>query len=741
MFHMSVSAGIDANKSSPIHVLHLLWSLQRAGAEVLLLNAVGEFPASDFRHTVCCLGEDGPLRALFEAKGCEVHVLGKRTPGDALRVIPACARLIRQIGPDIVHIHRHGPDIWGQVASLLAGHRCVVTTEHGPYMQDVTGEAGFPWYKTALRRLLCPQVRVTLAISKAVADDLLRHRVVCRRRVRIAHNGVDESKFMPRKRACMPGPVIGAAGRLIPLKGFDALLEAFALVRRTCPDAQLRIAGEGPDRDRLASLVREKGLSDGVELLGEVADMAGFLQSLDVFAMPSRREGFGMAVLEAMSCGLPVVASDAGGLKEIVLDGVNGRLVHAGDEKALAGALTELLSDAALAERLGREARRSVENRFSLQRMVRRYEQAYRDARADAEGHPRHDEIPPSLAGVAGMRAHKITLLLDYRGQLNMSTRRLNIGMDLVLLRRFFDDLGYELVVRDFASLDLRSEDFAGHQIIYQSSEDQDLLYKGYIEDVLLGLQLQGARLIPDFLKFRAHHNKAFMEILRDVCGVPELQTVRARTFGTYEDLLQHPPTIGGGLVLKQAAGCMSANVVLVKDEAALKRAARRLSRSVRAWDDLKEAVKGWVRPWHASVSCHRQKFVAQEFIPGLQNDFKVLVYGDRVYVMKRQNRPGDFRASGSGLFEWPATPPEALMELAHKVQRALQVPFISLDMGYVDGRCHVFEFQFTQFGPIALEGAPFHFELCDGRWMKVMGRSIVEEEYAQSIAAFLEAD
>jgi len=733
--------GKSSKAGGPVHILHILWSLQRGGAEVLLLNSLGAYPQGDFMHTLCCLGGDGPLRAAFEAKGCDVHVMGKQAVGDAWRVISSCARLIRKLKPDVVHIHRHGPDVWGQLAALLAGHRCVVATEHGPYMQDVTGEEGFPWYKTALRRLLCPQVRVTLAISKAVADDLLRHRVVCRRRIRIAHNGVDESQFVPRKGARPSGPVIGAAGRLIPLKGFDALLGAFALVRRNCPDAQLRIAGEGPDRGRLDSLVREKGLSDGVELLGELADMAGFLQSLDVFAMPSRREGFGMAVLEAMSCGLPVVASDAGGLKEIVQDGVNGRLVPAGDEKALADALCAILTDRALAERFGRESRRSVESRFTLQRMARRYEQAYRDAMADAAGHPRRDEIPPSLMHAAGAKERRITLLVDYRGQLNMSTRRLNIGMDLVLLRRCFDDLGYELDVRDFASLDLRSEDFADKAVVYQSSEDRDLLYKGYIEDVLLGLQMQGARLVPDFLKFRAHHNKAFMEILRDVCGVPELQTIRAKTFGAYEELLQHPPKIGEGLVLKQAAGCMSANVVLVKDEAALKRAARRISRSPRMWDDLKEVVKGWVRPWHARVSCHRQKFVAQEFVPGLRNDFKVLAYSDRIYVMARQNRPGDFRASGSGLFEWPATPPEALMELARKVQRALQVPFISLDMGYADGRCHVFEFQFTQFGPIALEGAPFHFESRDGRWIKVMGRSIVEEEYARSVAAFLEAD
>ena len=371
--------GTSSKAEGPIHVLHILWSLQRGGAEVLLLNSLGAYPPGDFRHTLCCLGGDGPLRSAFEAKGCDVHVMGKRRPSDAPRVLTACALLIRRLRPDVVHLHRDGPDIWGQLAALLAGHRCVVVTEHGPYTLDTGESAIFRWGKTMLRRLLQRQVRITLAISRAVADDLLLHKVAPASRIRVVHNGVDEAVFTPGSKRS-PRGIIGTAGRLIPLKGFDVLVRAFTRVLREYPTAKLRIAGEGPDRTRLAGLIESQGLSGRAELIGRVEEMRGFLQSLDVFVMPSIKEGFGMALLEAMSCGLPVIASDAGGLREIVRDGVNGRLVLAGDDQALADALLVMLRDEALADRLGCEARRSVEERFTLQRMVREYIAVYRAA-------------------------------------------------------------------------------------------------------------------------------------------------------------------------------------------------------------------------------------------------------------------------------------------------------------------------------------------------------------------------
>jgi hypothetical protein len=132
-----------------------------------------------------------------------------------------------------------------------------------------------------------------------------------------------------------------------------------------------------------------------------------------------------------------------------------------------------------------------------------------------------------------------ILLLLDYRDQFYFSTRHRGASVDVERLKKYFSDYGFNLVTKHFYEIDLRKEDYKNKWVLYQSSEDPGLYYKDYIEDILLGLKTQGAQLIPDFKYFRAHHNKVFMEILRDVLNIREIQNIRSRSFGTYEEYVQ----------------------------------------------------------------------------------------------------------------------------------------------------------------------------------------------------------
>lgn len=728
----------DGEGARPVLVQHLLWSLERAGAELLLLSLV-RHSAAAFRHAVCCLGPDGPLRAQFEEAGCHVDVVGRGRARGSLRVLLGAAAGIRAQAPDIVHLHRCGPDIWGQVAAALAGHGCVVATEHGPYVRDADGSPQFSSLKTSLRRALRSQLRWTIAISHAVARNLLRNRLVAPARLQVVHNGVDTQVYAPAPSGRAAGPVVGAAGRLISRKGFDVLLEAFAATRRVFPGAAMILAGTGPEQARLADQIEKLGLGSAVVMRGEVEDMPAFFRSLDVFVMPSLSEGFGMSLLEAMSCGLPVIASDVDGMRELVQHGKSGLLVEPGNPAPLGAAIEHVVRDHDLLARLGECARGTAVEQFSIQRMVRLYERTYRDALCAAR-RGRVGELAPFAIPKrsADVKAQGVLLLVDYRGRLNISTRHKDAGMDLVLLGECFRDLGYDLEARDYASLNLRNESFKGQPVLYQSSEDRDLHYKGYIEDVLLGLHLQGALLLPDFPKFRAHHDKVFMEMLRNTSGCPELQTVQSATFGTWEDYLRHESALRPPVVLKPAAGAMSTDVTLARDPAEMRRFARRLSSSFSLVDALKNEAKAILRPLYDRQSNHRRKFVVQDFVPGLKNDFKVLVFGDRYYALLRRNRPGDFRASGSGLFEWPDSPPPGLLDTARRVFAFFDVPFLSLDMGFDGSRFHVFEFQFVQFGPYTLEQSPFRFERRGEQWVKVQGRSVLEEEYARSIVAYL---
>ena len=338
----------------------------------------------------------------------------------------------------------------------------------------------------------------------------------------------------------------------------------------------------------------------------------------------------------------------------------------------------------------------------------------------------------------------ELILLTDYRGAF-WSTIRNRWGLcslDVEELRRAFEVNGYWLRVLPFADIDLRTQEFRGRAILYQCSEDSGGRYKDFIEDVLLGIQLQGGRLIPPFHCFRAHHNKVFMEILRDLSGDADLLTPRAKAYGTFEDFSGS----GGGpfaypAVLKSAWGAGGGGVRLARNFGEATRFAANFSRSAGVLESVKEWLK---RRWRRRIgyvpfSLNRCKFVVQEFVPGLSGDFKVLVYWDRYYVVSRANRRGDFRASGSGILSWPESPPDSLLDFAQRAFRQFHVPMMSLDIAMGDNGPVLIEFQFVCFGPAALELSKWYFRQHEGRWVRVQAESVPETEFARSVCCYME--
>lgn len=332
-----------------------------------------------------------------------------------------------------------------------------------------------------------------------------------------------------------------------------------------------------------------------------------------------------------------------------------------------------------------------------------------------------------------------ILLLIDYRRGFYSTTRPREISMDLTALSRAFAQHGVTLTIKEFGEVDFRQDDFRGKYVLYQSSEDTGSFYKDFIEDVLLGISLAGGQLIPDFYKFRAHHNKVFMEIMRDLSAEDSVRSCRAWVYGTLEDLRQNPPTPQARHVLKASGGSGSRGVYLAGSRRELIRRARSISRTYHPVDWIKDQVKRLIRPYYRRISHHRRKFVVQEFLPDLEDDYKVLVYHDRYYVLRRRTKEGDFRASGSGLFSWPDPPPAGLLDFAERIHRSFDVPMSSLDIAHRDGQCHLIEFQFVLFGPLTLEQSHFHFVKDSGVWTRVDGTAVVEEEFVRSVVAYIE--
>lgn len=198
-------------------------------------------------------------------------------------------------------------------------------------------------------------------------------------RHRVIYNGVDVACFPFARRTKSEWPTIVQIGRFYPEKGHVVALKALDLLRKSYPDVRLLLIGDGPLRSVLETHVRQQGLANAVVFAGVREDVSAQLGAADIFWMPSEREGLGMACLEAMASGLPVVATAVGGLQEAVSDGETGFLVPQGDAEALAARTALLLNDPALSHRFGTNGRRRVEKLFSIDFAVARYHESYED--------------------------------------------------------------------------------------------------------------------------------------------------------------------------------------------------------------------------------------------------------------------------------------------------------------------------------------------------------------------------
>lgn len=277
--------------------------------------------------------------------------------GQALRSLTG---LMRQWRPQIVHTHG---SLAGRVAASLVGAR-IVYTKHGlaaAEERSIQLRSPGSVLKRASVRLMADRI---VAVSGAVKDALVAAGADAAR-IRVIPGGVDPADY-----AAVPPPVpgvVGALGRLEPEKGFDVLLDAVAQLP---PEVRLVLGGSGLEQEALAAQVDALGLQHRVTLTGFVADVPAFLGQTGIFVLPSRSEGLGLVLLEAMAAGRPVVASRVGGIPEVVLDGETGLLVPPEDPGALADAIRRLLEDPSLAQRLGEAGRRRVEAVFSAERMA-----------------------------------------------------------------------------------------------------------------------------------------------------------------------------------------------------------------------------------------------------------------------------------------------------------------------------------------------------------------------------------
>lgn len=360
--------------------------LLAGGTETQTLTLASVLLAAGWKVAVCCYHESDPaVVSAFESAGARVILLGLSRRLGLIGIALKLRGSFRALHPDVVHVQYLAPGFTAVLAARAAGVRIVFATVHQP--GNVYGPRE-RWLLRLSSRLCTAFFAVSAAVERswfgdaALFDPDLPH---SGRRHGTIYNAVDAPGISDAGRGVDPAalrrsvdiaaaaPVLGFVGRLRREKGLDVLIRALPAVVVSFPDVRLLVVGEGPDSGALHELARSKGVLDRVVWMGMCGKLETWqlLTAMDVAVIPSRFEGFGLAAAEAQAAGLPVVAADVDGLREVIADGQTGLLVPPGNPSALAEALVRLLGAPGMAEQMGRQGRRRVRQLFAVERFAR----------------------------------------------------------------------------------------------------------------------------------------------------------------------------------------------------------------------------------------------------------------------------------------------------------------------------------------------------------------------------------
>ncbi len=322
------------------------------------------------------VGEEGVLTQQARALGTSVHILPSLVrpvaPAQDARAVGEALRCIKAVKPDLVHLHTSKAGFVGRAAARRAGVPAVFTA-HGWGFAE-----GVPWERKSVMLfnewLSAKWTRKIITVSEADRRLALRHRVVGRDKLVTIHNGIADTPQRALPADGEPVTVVMVA-RFMPQKDHPLLLEALTGISSTY---RLLLIGDGPGKAQLEARARALGLTN-VEFLGTRDDVPDLLARSHVFVLPTKWEGFPISILEAMRAGLPVIASDVGGVREAVGEGETGFLVPRGDAAGLRERLELLLLRPDLRAQLGAEGRRRYEARFGLERMLKKTRAVYDD--------------------------------------------------------------------------------------------------------------------------------------------------------------------------------------------------------------------------------------------------------------------------------------------------------------------------------------------------------------------------
>lgn len=365
-------------EKSKLKIVHVVLSLDIGGMENVIANIISKIDKKAFTVIVVCLLNKGPLVAKVEKMGAKVLLVKRMVRGFSLLYPYSLLSVLKKEEPDLIHSHS-GSWLTAAITSKYTGIPHIYT-EHGRHYPD-------PKLIIFLEGLYSRFTKKIVAVSPMLAGYLKKTLKINSDKIELIENGVDIAHYRPQEKCAAiknelglspDTKVIGIIARLSKVKNHYILLLAFKQIISKKKNVRLLIVGDGPEHLNIENAIKELGLSKYCFLLGERHDIPELLSVMDVFVLPSLSEGTSLSLLQAMSCGKPVIVSKVGGNLKIVKNGVTGFLVPASPPELLAEALGQILTHDHLAKTLGLEARKLIFQKFNLDEMVKKYESLYR---------------------------------------------------------------------------------------------------------------------------------------------------------------------------------------------------------------------------------------------------------------------------------------------------------------------------------------------------------------------------
>jgi glycosyltransferase involved in cell wall biosynthesis len=364
---------------TPIRILHVVLSLEPGGMENGLVNVASKLNPAEFEVHVCCLERGGDFIQRLPQPD-NVSIL-KKPPGFSLRTVGELANVISRVRPDLIHSHNLGPLIYSGLATCMGLTRPILQGEHGFPMPDRTPK------RLRVRRLFYHACRRIQTVSHGLRQNFIELGMPPEK-IMVILNGVNTDRFIPgdpqkaRVQIGLPadGPALGIVGRFDLLKRHAELIEAFTGLSQQFSNAQLLIVGEGGvEWARVNEQVRSSLVKNRIHLVGFQSEPRAYYQAMDLLVVPSLIEGLSNVVLEAMACGVPVLAHQACGNAEMISNGKDSVIADLESVENLRSQLEKVLANRAHLVEMGIAARQTVLERFSMNRMVENYASVYRE--------------------------------------------------------------------------------------------------------------------------------------------------------------------------------------------------------------------------------------------------------------------------------------------------------------------------------------------------------------------------